>query len=338
MFIIRRFPILDSPSSRFYGLALACFALGLLSKPMLVTLPCILLLIDIWPLSRWGAVSQAPRGLGVRSGSDLAAASSRCGARGLEVPMCLLREKMPFFLLSLAVGLLTFLAQRSSGAMNAAGTLGIAARIGNALAGCFAYLEKLIWPWDLTVLYLRPASLPVLPLVCGALILAVFSAIAVANLRRRPYLAVGWFWFVVMLLPVSGVIQVGLQWMADRYTYLPGIGLGLVLAWGAADLAATLRFGRISRYLASATAGALLVVCAAGTRHQLAYWKNTETLMGRALEVDPNNYIAYENLGVYYSKLGQTEAARAHRLRACELDPARRQTGPAKTVPKSRAD
>jgi tetratricopeptide (TPR) repeat protein len=169
------------------------------------------------------------------------------------------------------------------------------------------------------------------------LIVAAFSAIAAATLRRRPYLAVGWFWFVVMLLPVSGVIPVGLQLMADRYTYLPGIGLGLVLAWGAADLAATLRFGRTSWYLATAAIGTLLVACAAGTRDQLAYWKDTETLMGRALEIDPNNYIAHENLGVYYLKLGRTEAARAHRQRACELDPARRQTRPAEAVPRIRA-
>jgi hypothetical protein len=338
MFNVRYFSILHSPSSRFYCLALAWFALGLLSKPMLVTLPCILLLMDIWPLNRWDPVSQVPLHLWVRPGPNMAAASLRCEAPRFVVPTCLLREKIPFFLLSLAAGLLTFVAQKSSGAMNAAATLGIAERIGNLLAGYFACLEKLVWPRDLAVIYLRPASPPVLPLVCGALIVAAFSAIAAATLRRRPYLTVGWFWFVVMLLPVSGVIPVGLQLMADRYTYLPGIGLGLVLAWGAADLAATLRFGRTSWYLATAATGTLLVACAAGTRDQLAYWKDTETLMGRALEIDPNNYIAHENLGVYYLKLGRTEAARAHRQRACELDPARRQTRPAEAVPRTRAE
>jgi hypothetical protein len=237
----------------------------------------------------------------------------------------LLREKIPFFLLSLAVGLVTFFAQRSGGAVDIAASEGIVSRIGNVLAGYSGYLVKLVWPRDLTVLYLRPASPPILAVVFGIAILVVFFALAVGGMRRRPYVAVGGLWFGIMLLPVSGLIPVGLQSIADRYTYLPAIGLGLAVAWGAADLAAVLRFGRTRRVLLGAAATAVLIACAVLTRHQLPYWENTETLMSHALQVDPGNYVAHENLGVYYSKRGQTEAARVHRLRARELDPALRQ-------------
>jgi hypothetical protein len=300
-------------SSRFYALALICFTLGLLSKPMLVTVPCILLLVDYWPLNRFGFLDPG------------AIDTPESGRRRWRLAGPLLREKIPFFLLSLAVGLLTFSAQRGAGTMNSAASEGIVFRIGNVLAGYSGYLEKLVWPRDLTVLYLRPASPPILTVVVGSAILVVFFALAVGGIRRRPYIAVGGLWFGIILLPVSGLIPVGLQSIADRYTYLPAIGLGLAVAWGAADLAAALRFGRTRRVLLGAAATAMLIACAVLTRHQLPYWENTETLMSHALQVDPGNYVAHENLGVYYSKRGQTEAARAHRQRACELDPALRQ-------------
>jgi len=300
-------------SSRFYALALTCFTLGLLSKPMLVTVPCILLLVDYWPLNRFGvfdpAAIDAPEG----------------GRRRWRIAGALLREKIPFFLLSLAVGLLTFFAQRSGGAVNITASEGIVSRIGNVLAGYSGYLVKLVWPRDLTVLYLRPASPPILTVAFGAAILVIFFALAVGGMRRRPYIAVGGLWFGIMLLPVSGLVPVGLQSIADRYTYLPAIGLGLAVAWGATDQVTGLRFGGTRRVLLGAVAGAVLIACAGLTRHQLPYWENTETLMNHALQVDPDNYVAHENLAVYYSKRGQTEAARVHRQRACELDPALRQ-------------
>jgi hypothetical protein len=234
----------------------------------------------------------------------------------------LLREKVPFFLMAVAVGLITILAQRAGGALIPLKSEGILARVVNALAAFAGYLGKLFWPQDLTVLYLRGEMLPFGLAVCGAGLLVVTGVIAFVNLRHRPYLATGWVWFVVMLLPVIGLVQVGLQFIADRYTYLPAIGLSLVIAWGAHEL--TARFPvRARRWLVAVPAGAALLVCAVLTREQLGVWQNTQTLMGQALRVDPNNYVAHQNLGVYYTRLGRIEVARYHRQRVRELDPAR---------------
>ncbi len=292
-------PFWFSPTAPFlYKLSLFFFLLGLLSKPMLVTVPFILLLIDFWPLKRF----EAPSGL-------------------FRVRADLLREKIPFVVLSMVVALFTFLAQKASGAMVSLHSEGIGSRIGNVLTGYAGYLEKLVWPHHLAVLYLRPWPPPLLTIIAGAFMLLGVSAIAFMNLRRRPYLVVGWLWFVVMLLPVSGLVQVGLQSMADRYTYLSAVGLGFIASWGVCEAMGSL-FPPGPRQLLLASAGCVvLAVCVGLTRQQLGYWRNTETLMEHALQVDPNNYVAHQNLGVYYSRLGLTEVARAHRQRVRELDP-----------------
>jgi len=147
------------------------------------------------------------------------------------------------------------------------------------------------------------------------------SAAALATRRRWPFFAVGWFWFAGMLLPVSGLVQTGLQSVADRYTYLPGIGLALILVWSANELAAAVR-GPATRQTALA-AGAVVVLCgcAAATRHQLAYWQDTRTVMERALQIDPDNYVAHNNLASYFKRIGNAEQARAHYERARELAP-----------------
>jgi tetratricopeptide (TPR) repeat protein len=236
------------------------------------------------------------------------------------IPRNLLVEKIPFFLLSAVLSVITFFAQKSGGAL--VKSAGMRSQIENCLVGYLGYLQKLFWPQDLAVLYLRPPTVPISSLVFAVLILLAVTAAAGASRRRLPYLTVGWLWFLGMLLPVSGLIQTGLQSIADRYTYLPSIGLFVTLAWAATELAALFFPQRARRWLLTATAAVALCACAVLTRQQLAYWRDTETLMGRALQIDPNNYIAHSNLGFYYSRLGRTAEARIHYQRAGELDPA----------------
>jgi len=301
------------PSSSWYFLSLGFFTLGLLSKPMLVTVPFILLLVDFWPLIRF------PENSATQHNS--------------RIPRSCVFEKIPFCLLSLAIGGLTLLAQKSGGAILPIKSEGLGARVGTTLTGYLAYLEQSFWPHDLACLYLRPQAQFVFPVVCAGFGILAVSIIAVLALRTRPYLAVGWFWFLLMLLPVSGLVQAGLQSRADRYTYLPMIGLALSLTWGVQELLVTLRWNRAAQWILAGGLTTLLLACALLTRHQLAYWQNTETLMEHALQIDPNNYVAHQNLGAYYSSLGMGEAAKAHRQRVRELDPALRGLAPTVSVP-----
>jgi hypothetical protein len=162
-------------------------------------------------------------------------------------------------------------------------------------------------------------TVPAGQVAIAALILAVFSIGVAVLWRRCPYLIVGWLWFVVMLLPVCGLVQTGLQSIADRYTYLPSIGVCLMIVWGFGGVKSEGR--RISAFGLRILAIVVVIACLFLTRNQLRYWRNTETLMSRALAMDPANYIAHNDLAVYYDKHGQPEAARWHRERVRELDP-----------------
>jgi tetratricopeptide (TPR) repeat protein len=299
-------------ATRWYALALLAFALGLLSKAMLVTTPCILLLIDFWPLNRLQVLKVC------------SAEPALPGRWDWRVLRGLLLEKAPFFFLAACVGVITFLAQASSGAVVSLRSEDLVSRIGTVAMGYAGYLGRTFWPHDLAVLYLRPPAFPLDLLVFGILILLGVSLAAGMSLRRRPYLVVGWLWFIFMLAPVSGLVQTGLQFMADRYTYLPAIGLGLMIVWGTHELASRLRRGPARQFVLAGMASVILVGCAVATRYQLGYWQNTQTLMEHALEVDPGNYVAHQNLANYFAKLGQVESARAHRQRVLELDPALR--------------
>lgn len=299
-------------ASLFYRLSLIFFLLGLLSKPMLVTVPFVLILIDFWPLNRFQPVARS-----ARSEPPLNILTSRKGHS-------LLMEKVPFLLLSIIFGLITFYAQKSGGSVVSVESEGVLPRIENALVAYPGYIHKLFWPRNLAFLYLRPETVSTASLIFAVLILSGVSLAAGANLRRRPYLAVGWLWFLGMLLPVSGLIQSGLQSIADRYTYLPSIGLFLMLTWAAAELTPVLFSRRATQVLTVAAATLVLLACMYLTRQQLAYWKNTETLMEHALQIDPNNYIAHSDLGLYLFKQGRIAEARVHHQRARELDPALR--------------
>jgi len=265
---------------RFYRWSLFFFLLGLLSKPMLVTLPLVLLLLDFWPLQRIEIFKSK---------------TSETPAIGRQLPALFL-EKWPFFLLSIVFSVITLLTQLGDAPKQ---TIGIGSRLADTMTAYLGYLEKIFWPRHLSFLYLRPPAIPAGTLLLAALVLAGVTILAAACVKQRPYLLVGWLWFLGMLLPVSGVIPLARLFIADRYTYLPSIGLGLMVAWGIADVAGKFLSRQLLRILAATGTAALLILCLALTRHQLAYWQNTGTLMGHALKMDPNNYVAQINLRVY---------------------------------------
>src|SRR5438034_2202091 len=196
-----------------------------MSKPMLVTLPFVLLLLDYWPLNR---VRPAVTGAGVNP------AAKQTPHRILPAFLFLVAEKIPFFVLSLFSSYITFLVQRKGGAVSTSISLG--ARIANALISYCRYIGKMFWPEKLSVLYPHPGHWPAWEVAAsGGLLLAIF-AVVTALARKRPYLAVGWLWFFGTLVPVIGLVQVGVQSMADRYTYVPVIGLFIMLVWGGGEL------------------------------------------------------------------------------------------------------
>jgi protein O-mannosyl-transferase len=236
-------------------LVAAAFLLGLMSKPMIVTLPFVLLLVDVWPLQR------GPR----------------------------VREKLPLFALSAAGAAITWLAQHGSGAVNPFSVLAVE----NALTSYGMYLAKTFWPTGLAIFYPYPAALPAWQVALSAAVLIAITAAVVRERRRRPYLAVGWFWFLGTLVPAIGLVQVGGQARADRYMYVPMVGLSIMVAWGGAEL---LR-NRPRARLAAATL--VCAGCAVTAWLQVGYWRDSGTLFTRALAVTRDNYVAENNLGWY---------------------------------------
>ncbi len=281
-------------ASRYYLLCLFSFALGLMSKPMLVTLPVILLLLDFWPLGR---ISE----FGVRS-SELKSAP--------HFPMLrrLIWEKAPFVALSLASSVVTFCAQGVS--VVPLGYVPWDWRIENALAAYTAYLGKTFWPVNLAIFYpytqIRPWE------VFGSGLLLIFlSVFCIRKMRFQPWLFVGWFWFLVTLVPVIGLAQVSVQSMADRYLYLPSIGLFIMVAWGMAGLASLSQSWRTGMTIGAA---ALLLACLLDTRYQLRYWRDSVTLFSRALEVTGENPMGNYFLGNAFWVSGNLdEAAKNYR-------------------------
>ena len=268
----------------YYWLALGFFALGLMCKAMLVTLPFALLLLDYWPLRRLGA-------------------NKRLGDKPLHL---LILEKIPFFALAAADAVLTVVAQRQAGAVGDLIEIPLGLRIENALIATCAYLGKFFWPAKLAVFYPYTETRLLAPALGAAVLLLILTVLAVKLRRRHPYLIVGWLWYLLTLVPVIGLVQVGSQSMADRYTYIPSLGLFVPLVWGACDL--TVRWRRRSAVL-SAAAVAALAGCAVLTSRQISYWSDSETLFRHALAVTKQNWVAENNLGVALADSGRLEEA-----------------------------
>jgi tetratricopeptide (TPR) repeat protein len=251
------------------------FILGLLAKSMLVTLPFVLLLLDFWPLDR------------IRG--------QRSDVRGQNW-LTLLLEKVPLFAVAAIFSLVTFLAQRSAGTTMPMTVDPLSARIENALLAYERYLGKLFWPHDLVLPYPFSRSINPLELCWAAVLLIAISFIAIRTARQRGYLLAGWFWFFGMLLPVIGLVQVGPQAMADRYMYLPAIGIFIGVTWAVADATSTM-----SRYLTAGFASAVLFALGSLCFIQIDYWKNSETLFRHTLALHPAEIVSLRNLASGYA-------------------------------------
>ena len=289
-----------------YMLVLVCFALGLLAKPMLVTLPFVLLLLDYWPLGRVTlAAAPEPHRVVTRS-------SHR------SVWLGLLREKLPLFALAVASSVVTFVVQRHGGSVIGLDLAPFGLRAENALVSYVAYIGKMVWPSQLAAFYPYPPSIPTWQMIGAALFLIAGFVVTLWAVRRYPYLLVGWLWYVGTLVPVIGLVQVGFQRMADRYTYIPLIGLFLIVAWGGSNL---LRQWRHRRNALAAAAGIVVIACAVTAREQVRTWENAMTLWQWDLKVTSGNFHAHKNLADALASRGKFDEAIPHYLEAVRLRP-----------------
>lgn len=285
---------------RTYVLSLFLLAMGLMCKPMLVTLPFTLLLFDLWPLGR------------ISLSDDNSQSVTKQAGR-------LIIEKIPMFLIVVVSSVTTFLVQRSQGAVADAVSLPMGERGANVLSSYATYILKMVWPTNMTLFYPYSAEALSYGLAAlGAILLLCGTVFALRTLKTKPYFAVGWFWYLGTLVPVVGLVQVGSQAMADRYTYIPLIGLFIIIAWGLKDF--TIRFPRTRRWVAEASA-LWLVILSALTVNQLGYWKNDLTLFSHALAVTEDNFIAESMYGNALHDSGQTPQAIEHLQKALSIRP-----------------
>jgi Flp pilus assembly protein TadD len=266
-------------------------ALGLMCKPMLVSLPVVLLLLDHWPLGRGG---------------------------DRQVWSRLVREKLPLFALAAASSIVTFFVQRAAGAVSSLETFSLPVRVGNAIRSCIAYLASTVWPSGLRCFYVYDPGAVWSPTTLLALLALVGATVGALRARHHPYLRTGWLWYLVTVVPVIGLIQVGVQSRADRYTYVPLVGVFLAIAWLVPDLAARLRLHRLA-VPAAALASLLALACA--SRAQVEVWADSVHLYGHALRVDPDNWLAHGNLGFVLHQQGDLDAAERHYVEALRLHP-----------------
>jgi len=288
-----------SPKTLSYVCVAALFALGLAAKPMLVSLPLTLLLLDYWPLGR----------LKLGDGGNVRR---------------LLREKAPLFVLSLLSCCVTFYAQKAAMAPLRYFVLGI--RVANAIVASVSYLGRMIWPFRLAGYYPHPGyTLPVLAVIACGLLLVGVTYFALRTAKRRPYILFGWLWYLVTLVPVIGLVQVGGQGAADRYTYIPLIGIFVAIVWGVSDLVSSADGGSRSRWATPAAAASVVALVAFGVvaHHQVYYWQDDVSVWTRAAEISPNEPRIRYNLGCGYSMRGQMDLAISEFRLTLKLDPVR---------------
>ncbi len=270
---------------------------------MLVTWPFVMLLLDYCPLRRF-----QPSTLN----------SQPTATQQLSTIWRLVLEKIPFFALAVAASLVTFVVQQQGGIVMTVQNLPLGARIGNALISYCRYLGKMFWPTDLAALYPHPGYWPVEQVFLAGVLLTGISALLIVNRRRYPFLLMGWLWYCGTLVPVIQLVQTGTHAMADRYTYIPSLGVLTLAIWSAHELTRRWRY----HVVASSVAGtAAIVLCIALTRQQIGYWKDSEALFRHALEVTEHNYIVHNSLGNALVKKGQIDEAITQFQKALELKP-----------------
>jgi Flp pilus assembly protein TadD len=279
------------PRWTIYVLVLLLFGLGLMAKPMLVTLPCVLLLCDFWPLGRF------------RTNRNMITA---------------VVEKLPMFAMSAALSLVTYIAQHSQGAVQSLDALSLSTRFTNAIAAYGKYLVMYVYPADLAVWYPYDGNIPNWQISGSVLLLIGLTALSLWQIRKRPFLLFGWLWFVGTLVPVIGIVQVGSQALADRYTYIPYIGLFVMSVWGAASLIEETGFSRVLYEVVSVVA---IVILAVFAQRQVMYWQNNETLYRHTLAVTANNHLISHNLCHDLMMQGRLDEAEPLCRRAVEIVP-----------------
>jgi protein O-mannosyl-transferase len=283
-----------------YLLVTLLFALGLSSKQMLVTLPAILLLMDYWPLGRTPG------------------ATPRYGAQGSGWGRLLL-EKAPLLGLSVLAALITLRAQHAGGALRQADAGAFLVQTGNALISYVTYIGRMFWPTDLALFYpYEPDAVTALKVIASAGFLALVSVLVLMQRVKRPYLAFGWFWYLVTLVPVIGFVRVGGQALADRYSYIPLTGLFVMLVWGGAELAGNWRNGK--RYALGGMGVVLAALCLLSFI-QVGFWQNSFTLYQHALAVVPRNWLAHNNMGILLSQNSRVAEAIGHFQESVRLNP-----------------
>jgi len=302
----------EKPNIKRSGLMVLFFALGLMSKPMLVTLPFVLLLMDYWPLRRFKLGQEKGNGDIPEKYTD----------KGPDI-LRLVREKIPLFLLATGAGIVTFIVQKSGGALQSMETISLSARLTNAMVSYLEYLEKTVWPKGLAVFYPHPGNALAAwkGILCGLALVGI-TAIVIKFIRKAPYLAVGWFWYLGTLVPVIGIVQAGVQAMADRYAYVPLIGIFIIAAWGVPELISKWRY---KEKVLSISVGIIIPTLLVTTWWQVNHWKNSITVFKHAIRVTDKKYpgspVVHNNLGIALVAEGKNEEAISHYKMAIKLNP-----------------
>jgi tetratricopeptide (TPR) repeat protein len=314
-----------------YILCLILFALGLMSKPMLVTLPFVLLLLDFWPLERWkkgltpeakkpvqnGAVPLKKKRKQLKA-TSLVEKNVATSIGGSATIIYLFTEKVPFIFFALMSSIITIWAQNKGGAVASLERVPFSERLINAIVSYISYLGKTFWPVDLAVFYPYEHAFTAGGLLGAVLILLVISIFAIYLVKKAPFFLTGWLWYLGTLVPVIGLVQVGRQSMADRYMYLPSIGIGIIIVWGLAYL---LPQEKIRKFIFVPVAAIVLMILSFLTWQQCGYWKNSITLFEHTLQVTKNNYLAHTNLGIALAADGKIDQAMAHYDAALKIKP-----------------
>lgn len=290
------------PSPWRYACVVLFFVAGLMSKPMIVTLPFVLLLLDYWPLNRFQFKKNQ------RSGLEQPKVSA----------VKLVLEKAPLILLSIGASVMTFIQQQAHGAVSSIESSLINQRISNVLVSYVKYLFKMLWPQDLTAVYPYSSAIPVWQIAGAGLLLGLTSFLTIKNVYKHPYLAIGWFWFLGTLIPVIGIIKIGSHAIADRYTYMTFIGLYIMVAWGVPEIMTQFRHKRFA--LASA-ALVLIATFMMVSRNQTTHWFDSVRLFSHAIEVNPDTFLAQRNLGLALSYRGDLDRAIGHFKQALRINP-----------------
>ncbi|MFZ3114598.1 MAG: tetratricopeptide repeat protein [Syntrophales bacterium] len=280
----------EKPGRLRYGLVLLSFLLGLMAKPMVVTLPFMMLLFDLWPLKRLSARNWKP----------------------------LIAEKIPLLLMGAVVGVVTMLAERQVGALKSLAEFSFLNRLSNAALAYGFYLYKMVWPCHLSVHYPHPGSWPLWLVSVSLLVVGAITLFSLQRFKSQPYFMVGWLWYLISLLPVIGLIQIGSHAFANRYTYLPLIGVFIGVVWGLGALAEKRKTLRLPFGLIGIV---VVILLSAVSVQQVRHWRNAESLFRQAISVTSNNYLAYNNLGAALSRQGRQTEAMLYLEKALKLKP-----------------